>query len=121
MPAEIELSNRSRYEGGEDAPKPRKLNPMEKQREKHKEKIDAFNLREASDIGENVINLSRTEKTDPAFCVLLVIVFLATIGLGVYGFTAGGTIAYAPVLSDGTVCGHKAKALRGSESEQDAT
>lgn len=42
MPAEIELSTRSKsqYEGGEepeevDAPPPRKLNKMEKQKAKH--------------------------------------------------------------------------------------
>lgn len=127
MPAEIELTDNSKmqYEGGgegEEAPAeapPRKLNKMEKQKEKHKEKLDAFNIREASKIGDKVINLDRTGMTDPFFCGLLVVVFLATIGLGIYGFTAGGTVAFAPFLYDGTQCGHF-KSVTGA-SDLDAT
>jgi len=124
MPAEIELSNSSKmqYEGGEEPPaeaKPRKMNKMEKQREKHKEKLGAWKIREASTIGDTVINLDRKGMTDPIFCGLLVVVFLATIGLGIYGFTAGGTVAYAPFLSDGTQCGHY-KSVSGAK-DIDAT
>lgn len=115
MPAEIELSQRTneQYEGGADA-KPRKLNPMEKKREKHKEKLGSWNIREASDIGESVINLDRAEKTDPVFCILLLLVFVATIGLAIFGFVGGGTVAYAPFLADGTQCGHAAGTMRGT-------
>jgi hypothetical protein len=126
MPAEIELSNRSKpeYEGGdgpaEETPKPRKKNPMEKQKEKHAEKLAAFNVREASDIGDTIINLNRQGMNDPVFCVLLIIVFLATIGLAVYGFTAGGTIALAPVLSDGTQCGHGVASLINAAGKESA-
>jgi len=125
MPAEIELSNSSKmqYEGGEDPPaeaKPRKMNKMEKQKEKHKEKLGTWNMREASpNLGDTVINLDRKGMTDPVFCGILIAVFLATIGLGIYGFTAGGTVAYAPILSDGTQCGHF-DSLVGSTG-QDAT
>lgn len=125
MPAEIELSNSSKmqYEGGEDPPaeaKPRKMNKMEKQKEKHKETLGTWNMREASpNLGDTVINLDRKGMTDPVFCGILIAVFLATIGLGIYGFTAGGTVAYAPFLSDGTQCGHY-NAITGAK-DRDAT
>ena len=124
MPAEFELSERPKlqYEGGSDgenvdAPPPRKLNPMEKQKQKHQEKLDAFNVREASEIGDTVINLNRSENTDPVFCGLLIFVLIATIGLAIYGFTAGGTIAYAPFLSDGTQCGHPKGSMANADGK----
>jgi hypothetical protein len=96
------------------------MNKMEKQKEKHKEKLGTWNMREASpNLGDTVINLDRKGMTDPVFCGILIAVFLATIGLGIYGFTAGGTVAYAPILSDGTQCGHF-NSLVGSNG-QDAT
>jgi len=70
-------------------------------------------MREASpDLGDSVINLDRKEMTDPVFCGLLILVFLATIGLAIFGFVGGGTVAYAPFLSDGTQCGHLKKTVK---------
>lgn len=80
-------------------------------------------MREASpDLGDSVINLDRKEMTDPVFCGLLIVVFLATIGLAIFGFVGGGTVAYAPFLSDGTQCGHPKNSVKYTTAEsKDAT
>lgn len=96
---------------------------MEKKREKHKEKLGNWDIKEpfGGTIPENVIKLDRVEKTDPVFCVLLILVFLATIGLAIFGFVGGGTVAVAPFLSDGTQCGHPKGTMKGvKDFAQDA-
>lgn len=79
---------------------------MEKQKERYKGRLDKWNIKEASDIGDNVINLHNRKMTDPFFCVLLLLVFLVTVGFAIYGLIIGGTVGIAPFLEDGTQCGH---------------
>ena len=83
-----------------------KPNRRQKQKEKHAEKLKELNIRETSTIGENVINLERGECTDSYCCIVLIIVFVISLGLGGYGFSRGGTSSIAPYTLDGEQCGN---------------
>jgi len=82
---------------------------MEKKADKHKDKLDAFDLRQASpNIGDKVINMKPREKTDFWCCGVLAFTTCLTLGFAVYGFVGGGTRAFAPFDAYGNQCGHSA-------------
>ena len=80
----------------------RRLNPMQKKREKYKDKFSDLKCKDADWKGDKVINLKRTDKTDYWCCFVLIGFILVTFGLGIYGITwSGGVPAIAPFDVDG--------------------